>query len=534
MQRRRIVGIGVTLAAAAGLTATLVTLPAIADDGDASKVDWGACPEDVTGAERLECATVPVPLDYDEPDGTRIDVMISRLASQNEADRRGVLMLNPGGPGGAGLSQPTDLVDLGLPNGVSDAYDLIGMDPRGVGHSSPVSCGFTTDQDYGANVPPFAVDEAAVAERAAIAEGVAEQCAANDPDGLMQHMTTANTARDMDWIRQALGEEKINFYGSSYGSSLGSAYASLFPEHSDRIVIDSNGGDTALDFAMQRRWGPGVEESFPTFAAWAAERHDSYGLGQTPEEVREGYFALAQQLDEQPVDIFDGPMFRFYVFFTLYKESSYGPMARLWESLAASDEDEVRRQADQLDLPVPASRADGTEGAAEPSPFDNALSAYLAVTCNDTDWPEDVATYQDAVAADREEYPMFGGAGGNITPCAFWHNDPLEPQVAITDEGPANVLVLQNERDVATPLEGGHLVSEAFGDRARLVTVDDDGHGVYVYGDNPCALNITTDYLVDGEFPESDVRCEASDESGLDLDDTGQQQRAEALDRLGL
>ncbi|WP_242504366.1 alpha/beta hydrolase [Promicromonospora panici] len=131
------------------------------------------------------------------------------------------------------------------------------------------------------------------------------------------------------------------------------------------------------------------------------------------------------------------------------------------------------------------------------------------MTCNDTEWPEDVRTYQRAVATDRERFPLFGAASANITPCAFWHNDPVEPPVEFTTEGPANVLVLQNLRDPATPLLGGQIAREAFGDRARLVSVDDGGHGVYVYADNPCALNTTTRFLLDGNLPQTDTLCAA-------------------------
>ncbi|WP_242504377.1 alpha/beta fold hydrolase [Promicromonospora panici] len=169
----------------------------------------------------------------------------------------------------------------GMPASVLDAYDLIGMDPRGVGHSSPVSCGFTMEQNYPGNVPPYAEDAAAVAEQAKAARRIADQCAANDPEGRMQHMTTANTARDMDVIRTALGEDRLSFYGASYGSALGSAYASLFPERSDRVVVDSNLGATSLDQGALRRFGLGMEDRFPDFAKWAAPRHESYGLGTT-------------------------------------------------------------------------------------------------------------------------------------------------------------------------------------------------------------------------------------------------------------
>jgi pimeloyl-ACP methyl ester carboxylesterase len=526
MRRRHLVRGGIALAAAAGVTASVMTLPALAAEEEPSAIDWGACPEDVT-ATGLECAAVAVPLDYDEPDGETVDVMISRIASQDPDRRRGVLMLNPGGPGGAGLSQPADLIGLGLPTTVADAYDLVGMDPRGVGHSSPVSCGFTDDQAYPGNIPPYAEDEAAVDEWAAQAKAVADQCAAADPDGLMAHMTTANTARDMDFIRESLGEERLSFYGASYGSVLGAAYASLFPDRSDRIVIDSNAGGASMGYGFQRRWGSGMEEAFPDFAEWAAERHKSYGLGATPEAVRDHYFALAERLDEQPVAGVDGAAFRFYVFFTLYAESLYARGAQTWQALAESDEDTVRALLDRHQSAAPAA------SPGDVSPHDNAWSSYLAVTCNDTDWPEGVDFYREAVAADRETYPMFGAAAANASPCAFWHHDPLEPPVAIEDDGPQNVLILQNLRDVATPYAAAELNREAFGDRARLVSVDEGGHGVYVYDDNPCALNVTTSFLVDGEMPEDDVTCSGAMASGLDLDTAAEERRADALERLG-
>ena len=113
-------------------------------------------------------------------------------------------------------------------------------------------------------------------------------------------------ARDLDRIRAALGEEKASFLGYSYGSALGAAYASMFPERSDRVVLDSNIGDTHLDQDGMRRYALGMEETFPDFAKWAAARHETYGLGRTPEEVRRTYFTLAERLDEKPVNGIDG------------------------------------------------------------------------------------------------------------------------------------------------------------------------------------------------------------------------------------
>ncbi|WP_041289211.1 alpha/beta hydrolase [Kribbella flavida] len=528
----------------AGLGGTLITAaPAIAEEtriphaaAEPVKPAWGKCPTGVApGAPQLQCAKVPVPLDYSKPDGRKIEILISRLASPKPAGRRGVLLLNPGGPGGSGVAQPAELVALGLPATVSAAYDLIGMDPRGVGHSSPVSCGFRADDEYAANIPPYAENSAAVVRQAKIVQRVAAQCAANDKQGLLPHISTANTARDMDQIRIALGEQKISFFGASYGSALGSAYASMFRERTDRIVLDSNPGTTSLDRAAVRRFGPGMEQRFPDFAKFAAARHAGYGLGRTPAEVRRNFFALAEQLDRKPVDGIDGATFRLYVFAGLYGDSRFPLTAQIWQSLAGSDDAAVQRQ--RADGRMPAVRAlpglsagPGTAGAA-PSPYDNAFSSFLAVTCNDTAWPTDVATYQRDVARDRKRFPMFGAAGANISPCAYWPR-PAEPPVRITKDGPANVLILQNLRDPATPHLGGVLLRKAFGHRARLVSVDAGEHGVYVYDDNPCALNLTTTYLVDGTLPRRDTFCSASTLSGLNLDAAAQRTRAAVLDRL--
>jgi len=484
--------IGVAAALTAGRGAAEPVTPPVA---------WGACPAEVVAEaapSQLDCATVSVPVDYADPAGDEIDIVISRLASRNPGERRGVLMLNPGGPGGSGLAFPAFLVEQGLPASVTDSYDVIGMDTRGIGmdtrgigHSAAVRCGFTGEGPYVGNLPPYAVDDAAVVERATVVEDVAQQCASNDRDGHLPHVSTANMARDLDRVRAALGEEKASFLGFSYGSALGAAYASMFPQRSDRIVLDSNIGDTHLDRAGMRRYALGMEQTFPVFAAWAAARHDSYGLGRTPEEVRTTYLEIAGRLDKQPVRGLDGGAFRAATFASLFSESQYGPMAETWKAIRTGG-------------PLPGAGADPDLSA-----FDNSWSVFLAVTCNDIEWPSGVEPYRRAVAEDRKRYPFYGAAAANIMPCAYWPHEPSEP-VEVTDEGPTNILLVQNRRDVPTPHRGGEMLREKFGDRARLVSVDASGHGAYLLGDNGCAFDTTTNYLVEGTLPERDVSCDAS------------------------
>ncbi|MBL7260090.1 alpha/beta hydrolase [Paractinoplanes lichenicola] len=490
MDRRR----GAVLVGLAGLLgAIIVAVPAAAA---APRLTWAACPADVPMAApvAVQCATLPVPLDYRDPGGEQIEIMVSRIASTNPAKRRGILLLNPGGPGGTGLNQGAFLVSRGLPATVSDAYDLIGMDTRGVGHSTPMRCGFTLEDPYWANVPPYAVDDnavnrQAVNRQAVIAKQVADKCAASDPQGRLRHISTANTARDLDRVRAALGEKTASFYGASYGTALGATYVSLFPKTTDRIVLDSNVGDTHLDRAGLRRYGLGFEQTFPGFAKWLAARHDAYGLGRTPQQVRRTYLRIAERLDKTPApDGADGAVFRYLTFFGLYSEGLYGETARRWQTYLN-----------------PADAA--TTKAATPNPNDNNFTAFLATSCNDVDWPEDVATYRRAVAEDRKRYPLFGAATANIVPCAYWHHEPYEPPVEADDNGPANILILQNRYDPVTPWAGGKLLRDKFAKRSTLVTAEENGHGVYLTHTNACALNITTTYLVKGAMPARDTSC---------------------------
>ncbi|MFC8177994.1 alpha/beta hydrolase [Rhodococcus sp. NPDC057297] len=450
-------------------------------------ITWSACPDnfDSTG---LQCATVPVPLDYDDPDGERIDLTISKLASTNPDERRGSLMLNPGGPGGTGLDQPKFLVERGIPQETLDSYDLIGIDTRGVGHSSPINCGITDDIQYRGAVPPYAYDDSAFDEQNTVARRVAENCAEGD-DGRMKHVTTANMARDLDSIRQALGDEKGNFLGYSYGSALGGAYASLFPDKTDRIVLDSNIGDTHLDRDGMRSYSEGMEDTFPDFANWAAERNEQYRLGSTPEEVRQTYFTIADKLDREPVEGLDGRSFRLGMFVALYNPASYDATAQMWRTA--------------LDT-LPSEGPPVGQGA---SAFDNTWSVFLAVTCNDVEWPRDPEVYKQAIEEDREKNPLFGAAAANIMPCAYWQLEHTEPPVPVEADGPTNILVAQHQRDPVTPFSNGERINEMFGDRSRLLTADGSGHGVYALGQNQCAQDVITDYLVDGVMPNDDVSC---------------------------
>ncbi|RSD16393.1 alpha/beta hydrolase [Amycolatopsis eburnea] len=447
-------------------------------------VDWGACPAGAFPTPDLQCTTMKVPLDYREPDGRTIDVAVSRLPSKNPAKRRGVLLTNPGGPGGGGLDYPQLLKYVKLPQEVLDAYDIIGFDPRGVAHSTPVTCDLTPEQIAVGNLP-YANGPADVVKQAALAKREAAQCAGSKTGSLLPYLTTANTARDMDRIRTALGEAKVSFLGASYGTYLGAVYTTLFPGRSDRVVLDSSLGPGGYDIDAMRGFGRGMEDRFPDFAAFAA-KHPEYGLGTTPSQVTAKFHELAARLDRTPVDGITGSVFRGLTFEGLYS-TDLTKLAEDWQGL------------EQGRAPKPPS---------EPvTGVENLLASRFAVICGDSAWPRSIASYQLDVAVDRVRYPLLGAASANIAACAYWA-PPAEPRVRITDHGPANVLMVQNQRDPGTPLSGARKLRAAFGERARMITIDQGGHGAYLFTPSKCGNTLVTGYLVSGKRP-ADTFCAA-------------------------
>ncbi|TWH21517.1 alpha/beta hydrolase [Prauserella rugosa] len=481
---------GVATVVVSGLTTVMpaaATTPSSDGHTAVDRLAWGPCPGDMD-APKLECSTLRVPLDYRQPDGTQIDIAVSRLPSADPSKRRGVLLTNPGGPGGPGLEYPAQLA-AGLPPQVLESYDVIGFDPRGVGESTPVTCELTEAQLTRGAFPAYAESRADVPKAARYARTIAEQCASSPTAGLHQHITTANTARDMDRIREALGESDVSYLGASYGTYLGAVYTTMFPQRSDRIVLDSNLGPGGYDVTAMRGFARGLQDRFPDFAEFAAARPE-YGLGTTEAAVTAKFYELVDRLDEKPVHGIDGLALRGMTFTYTYADAQFSHLAEVWQA--------VDTGSPLPEFPAPPS-----------SDMENLQAARLVVTCGDSRWPDKVRDYQRAVAVDRTLYPMLGGSTANIGPCAFWPDERPEAPVQIGDRGPSNVLMVQNERDPGTPLAGALKLRSAFGNRATMVTADQGGHGVYPFSANTCAVDAVTEFLTTGQRPAHDLACAA-------------------------
>ncbi|MFE0257406.1 alpha/beta hydrolase [Streptomyces sp. NPDC059010] len=459
------------------------------------KPAWHRCDRSMPAT--FQCATIKVPLDYSKPGGKKLDLAISRVKASSERERRGVLLLNPGGPGGPGLDMPL-LLATELPKSVKNKYDLIGFDPRGMGQSSPVSCGLTpAEENWERPYKPgtFAKD-------VKWARTFAEKCHAKQGDKL-RHITTRNTARDMDVIRAVLREKKISYLGYSYGTYLGAVYTQMFPKHSDRIVLDSAVDPARIWRGMIQIWAEGTEPAFTRWTEWTAERNSTYKLGATSEAVRKTFYDLVAQADRKPIDL-DGAKLT-------GDDIRSGGRATFFSVRDAAESVVELKKAAEGRRPS-AHRKSGTPTPVPPSfaravPGDNGTAGFWTVVCADTrNWPRDPEQYRSDAIRDKAKYPVYGDFASNIKPCAFWKKNGGEPATRIDNK--VGALILQNEWDSQTPLASGQGLRRVM-KGAKLVTVlGGVGHGIY--GTKSCADKTATAYLTTGRMPANDATCQAA------------------------
>lgn len=489
------------LLAAAGLLATTVPLlsathaAAAAAEYSKQKPSWHRCSPAQPAS--YECATIKVPLDYRSPRGRTIDLAISRIKSENPAERHGVMLLNPGGPGGPGLDLPL-MMRESMPKDVRDQYDLIGFDPRGVGASSPISCGLTADeQDFDRPYRP-----ASFASDVAWARTVAEKCR-KKAGAVLPYITTRNTARDMDAIRTVLGERKISYLGYSYGTYLGAVYTQMFPHKTDRFVLDSGVDPQRIWRGMIQVWATEAEPAFQRWTRWTAEHAGEYHLGDTPKAVSETFWAMVARADKDPIE-FDG-------------EKVTGDRIRSARSLffhpaqaapfikALKDAAEGRPPASMPDLKRFTQAAGEAAGQAAEPASDNGTAVFWSVLCGDTEaWPRDPGQYRRDAVEDKAAYPLYGDFASNIKPCAFWQR-PVEAATPMKTR--ANVLTVQNEWDSQTPLTSGQGLHRALQGSRMVLAMGGEGHTVYLVDPNSCANAPVSAYLTTGRLPAKDVTC---------------------------
>ncbi|RKT54091.1 alpha/beta fold hydrolase [Saccharothrix australiensis] len=489
---------GLSLLTAAGVAGAAPTAEGAAERGGLERfhrqhLSWQPCGDEKLDAAGAECADVAVPLDYREPRGRTITVAISRLKASDGAKRRGVMLSNPGGPGGAGLDMMLTVRDAMTPE-VRARYDLIGMDPRGIGRSTPVDCGWPV----GSMLQSAGVDRASFERGARTQADLAQRCRDKAGD-LLPHITTRNTARDMDVIRGALKERRISYFGVSYGTYLGAVYTQMFPQRSDRVVLDSATDPDRWTRPARQLLGKANETALDDWAAWAADRDAEYHLGGTAARVRALVEDLVRSAAREPIRLGEHRLDQHYLPLVLF-----GPLSDARQDALLTSY--VRQIADAAGGKVvqPSPELDATlRFAYRPTP-ETQNSGQAAVMCGDAAEPRDPESYWRDIERHRATQPVFGAFAHNITPCAFWA-PPVERPTEVRNSVPA--LIVQATGDTRTTYETGVALHRSM-TKSRLVTLKDVRiHGVFEFFPNKCVRDSVNTYLADGTLPARDRTC---------------------------
>jgi pimeloyl-ACP methyl ester carboxylesterase len=449
----------------------------------------------------VECATVRVPLDYRQPSGRSIKLALNRVRGSASRDHNhlGVLLVNPGGPGASGRDLAKHVADT-LPSGLANRFDVIGFDPRGVGASIPALSCVDPAKFYAPprpdHVPRSAEAEAIMVQRA---RQYATACG-EKWSWMMPHMTTENSARDMDTIRRALGEERISYLGYSYGSYLGAVYATLFPRHVKRLVLDSLVNPKNGWYASNLVQNLGFERRHRDFMAWTARFDDVYRLGKDATKVRFAWDSMRERLRERPAGGVVGPSELDDTF------TVGGYSDTVWVQLAQAFSDYVRKGETKGLVDV--YRQHGVVDASD----ENGYAVYLGVQCTDSPWPRNWDKWHADMTRTHAKAPFMAWPNAWYNaPCAFWPQK-AGTQVRVQEErGLPPFLMLQSERDAATPFQGALDMRRLFGN-ASLVTEPGGNHGVALSG-NECVDRHLAAYLRDGTLParrptaRADARC---------------------------
>lgn len=445
------------------------------DSSDDGTIDWGECDFGFDA----ECAELDLPLDYEDPDGETIPVSVARTPATG--DRIGALFVNPGGPGATASDFAAQMAGI-LPVEITERFDIVGVDPRGTG-ASEIDCGGDFTELYGVDYSiDSADDETTLLD---VSEEYIDGCESEVGDQLA-HLGTRDVARDMDAVREAMGDEQINYLGFSYGTGIGQVYLDLFPDRVRSMVLDGvlELGPTGIELAEEQALG--FERALQSFVDDCDADEDCPLAPDAMAKIDE----LSAMVEEEPIpggsrDLGPGDL-AIGLALPLYSQP-------LWPALAEAVEAGLEGDGGQM-----VSLADEYLGI-------GSFDIYFAVNCLDFEWPDDPAELLADGTAMGEEAPHFGDSIVNdYVRCAMWpvDNDPL-PEVTAPDAPP--ILVVSTTNDPATPYEAGVRTAEKL-ETGVLLTYEGDGHTVVGNGVS-CVDDIVVTYLVDLEAPSTDTTC---------------------------
>lgn len=428
---------------------------------------------------RVELATLEVPLDYSRPEGERITLAISRIKCSDATKRRGILFSLNGGPAGnwgGGVKLPLRFAYTPL----AQYYDLIGLDPRGTGGSTPL---WREDPQpvAGFNTRPSDEDFAVIADDA---RRMYEGCA-RIGGPLREQITSANIARDIDIIRAVLGEERLSFVGYGGPTYNGAVYGTMFPSRVDRMVLDSS-RNPDIDWRGQfHSQVPAIYENVDAWAEWVSERNIRFGLGTTKAAVLAAAEEAAFATDTSSFDVGMG----------------IGTRHRPLWAITADAIAELRSPTSaNADAHAAVQKLASQDAWAPGEPKDRVQSVTEAATCED-DWPADLETYFADMRIAREKYP-YGYGVSRFQPWVgtFWTDRKMEKPPEIKRDGYQPGIVVHGTGNTQLSHADGEAMAKRLG--FSFISVVDEGHSeLFALRGNKAVDESIYNYLIDGVLP---------------------------------
>lgn len=505
---------------AAALTVTAVLLSCVLTgcgdgpgDGDltAQKLSWKDCPapsesegggtvpSPLPGGAQWQCATMQAPLDWAHPKGDTIGIALIRARTSGDPDKRiGSLIFNFGGPGGSGV---TTLPAFGGDYAkLRTRYDLVSFDPRGVGRSAGVKCEDDSGLDAYFQQDATPDDDAERAEFLDNTRAFNAACEKNS-GRTIPHVRTTDAARDMDLMRQVLGDDKLHYFGISYGTELGGVYAHLFPHHVGRAVFDGVVDPTQDPEQGSLGQARGFQLALDNFAEDCTSKADPCPVGDTPQDVKDRIAKLLKDLETRPIPgIFPRELTQTAatsgIAQALYSKD-------FWEYLT-----EGLDQAYSGDGKVLMLLSDSMNGRSEDGQYSNLTAANVSINCADEKPRYTVDEIEAKLPEFRAASPVFGDylAWGMLS-CTDWAVPGAADHPDVSAAGAAPILVVGNTGDPATPYEGAKKMVDALGKGVGVeLTYKGQGHGAYDSG-NKCVHNAVNGYLLNGTVPPAGTVC---------------------------